>query len=89
MIVYLIFLALPGALNSAVSKLKNHFVARVAILLVISYLGFIIDALIHWHGDIVFMDGLCHINPLILVGEVYLISSNDFKLSNAVIFSQY
>lgn len=72
MIVYLIFLALPGALNSAVSKLKNHFVARVAILLVISYLGFIIDALIHWHGDIVFMDGLCHINPLILVGEVYL-----------------
>ena len=71
--VYLIFLILPGSLSSSVSLLKNHFVSRVTLLVLAVYLLFILDGLSHWHGDIVFIDGLCHLNPTILTSEIFLL----------------
>jgi NADH:ubiquinone oxidoreductase subunit 2 (subunit N) len=71
--VYLIFLALPGSLSAGVSKLKNLFLSRVSTLLVLVYLFFILDSLSHWHGDVVFLDGLCKINASILTSEIFLL----------------
>ena len=34
---------------------------------------FILDSLSHWHGDVVFLDGLCKINASILICEIYLL----------------
>nr|QCQ69095.1 NADH dehydrogenase subunit 2 [Powellomyces hirtus] len=71
--VYLIFLVLPGALSARSSKLKNHMIGRTATLVIVVYLLFIVDSLSHWHGDVVFMDGLCKINPSILTSEIYIL----------------
>ncbi len=71
--VYLVFLVLPGALSTATSKLKNHMVARTASLVIVVYQFFILDSLAHWHGDVVFMDGLCKINSTILSSEIYIL----------------
>lgn len=38
-----------------------------------AYLLFIIDSLFHWHGDVVFLDGLCKVNTLTLTCEIYLL----------------
>lgn len=71
--VYLVFLVLPGALSTGSSKLKNHMVGRTATLVIVVYQLFIIDSQVHWHGDLVFMDGLCKINPTILISEIYIL----------------
>ncbi len=35
--VYLVFLILPGALSTGISKLKNHMIGRTATLVIIVY----------------------------------------------------
>lgn len=71
--IYQIFLCLPGAQDSSVSKLKNQFLSRVTLLVQGVYLAFIIDSSYHWVGDVVFLDGLVLVSNTILTGEIYLI----------------
>ena len=75
--VYLSFLMvvlLPGGSQSGRSAASaNWFISRVTTLVVVVYLLFILDSLTHWHGDVVFLDGLCKINPSILTSEIYLL----------------
>ena len=67
--VYLIFLTL----SASVSLFKNLFISRVTSLVVVAYQLFILDSLLHWHGDVVFLDGLCKINVSILTSEIFLL----------------
>ena len=63
--VYFVFLLLPGALNSLVTRFKTHFVSRVTLLVVGSSLLFLLDC--HSRSirsmSVVFIDGLSSLFP--------------------------
>ena len=73
--VYLVFLLLPGALNSLVTRFKTHFVSRVTLLVVGSSLLFLLDC--HSRSirsmSVVFIDGLSSLSSNLLIYEVLLI----------------
>ena len=73
--VYLVFLLLPGALNSLVTRFKTHFVSRVTLLVIGSSLLFLLDCLINSSSrsmSVVFMDGLSSLSSNLLIYEVLL-----------------
>lgn len=72
--VYMVFLVLPGALSSRVSQYKNQMVSRAASLLIIAYLLFTFDSLIHWCSDLIFMDGLCRINTSTIASDIFIVA---------------
>lgn len=43
------------------TKLKTKFIGRITILVLITYLLFIFDALLNWKGDLVIIDGISKI----------------------------
>lgn len=73
--VYLVFLLLPGALNSLVTRFKTHFVSRVSLQVICSSVLFLLDCLSS-SGNYLsqcMMDGLCKVTYNLLIYELLLL----------------
>jgi NADH:ubiquinone oxidoreductase subunit 2 (subunit N) len=73
LLVYVVVIVLPGALNSLVTRLKTHFVSRVSLLVIGAWLLFLLDCLTVANNlGLTLMDGLLKVTGNLLTYEVLL-----------------